>query len=284
MDNVWLIGITMILFSSCEPSPYEKIAPLDAPKKSPAEGDWLAEHSESYQSLAAYKSSHPIQATSQRPFLYVVKMGKYSTWDDSLFSIVSKGLSACFQIEVKVLTPMPDSVMKSSLIRENGQWDANFIIHDVLPRVIPHNAVALIALSSRDLYPGNDWNYVFGLASLKNRTGVWSVYRMGNPACGWDEFKLAAKRTLHVALHETGHMFGIRHCVAYECIMNGSNSLSELDRQTNWFCHDCLQKLCWNRHLQPEKHLKAMEEFYNKYLPDADLLNYYSQALERIRE
>ncbi|MBL7755725.1 MAG: hypothetical protein JNM44_14710 [Chitinophagaceae bacterium] len=77
----------MFIISSCGQSPYEKLATLDTPKKAATEGDWLAEHSESYQSFSDYKSGHPIQSSSQRPFLYVVKMGKYSTWDDSLFFI-----------------------------------------------------------------------------------------------------------------------------------------------------------------------------------------------------
>lgn len=274
----------ILFFASCEEDSFVKLSALDTPKKAPAEYDWLSEHQELYQSLPAYKNSQPVRATSERPFLYIVKMGRYSASDDSLFSIVSKGLCACFQIPVKVLAPLPDTVMRTLQSRENGQWDANFIIQQVLPRRIPKNAVALIALCSRDLYPGNDWNYVFGLASLKNRTGVWSFYRMGNPDCESGKLMLTAKRTLHVALHETGHMIGIRHCVSYECLMNGSNSIDELDRQVGWFCHDCLKKLCWNRKLLPERHIQAMHNFYSNYLPDTTLLNYYSQAIELLNE
>lgn len=284
MKGVSFILAGILFFASCEEDSFVKLSTLDTPKKAPAEDDWMAEHHESYQSFQAYKSSNPVRATSVRPFLYIVKMGRYSAWDDSLFSIISKGLSACFQIPVKVLAPLPDSVMNSTHIRENGQWDADFIIHNVLPGVIPNDAVALIALSSKDLYPGNNWNYVFGLASLKNRTGVWSFYRMGNPSCGLEEFKITAIRTLHVALHETGHLFGIRHCVSYECLMNGSNSLEELDRQVGWFCHDCLMKLCWNRGIQPIQHLNAMRTFYSTQMPVTDYLSYYSEAMEIFKD
>src|SRR3712207_7363776 len=44
------------------------------------------------------------------------------------------------------------------------------------------------------------------------------------------DFKLTLLRTLKIAAHETGHMFSVRHCTKYECVMNGSNHLGETDR------------------------------------------------------
>ena len=38
-------------------------------------------------------------------------------------------------------------------------------------------------------------------------------------------------------------MFSIEHCIDYECLMNGSNSLEESDRQVTVLCPVCLQKL-----------------------------------------
>lgn len=38
------------------------------------------------------------------------------------------------------------------------------------------------------------------------------------------------RRACHVIVHEIGHMFGIWHCVFYECTMNGFNSAHEQDR------------------------------------------------------
>ena len=40
-----------------------------------------------------------------------------------------------------------------------------------------------------------------------------------------------------------GHMFSIRHCQAYECLMNGSSLLEEADRKPFAFCAVCTRKL-----------------------------------------
>jgi len=43
--------------------------------------------------------------------------------------------------------------------------------------------------------------------------------------------------------HEISHMFGIRHCIYYECLMNGSNKIEEADVKPAWLCPVCLRKL-----------------------------------------
>ena len=44
-------------------------------------------------------------------------------------------------------------------------------------------------------------------------------------------------------VHEIGHMFGLGHCVYYNCIMNGSNHLEESDKAPLELCPVCLHKL-----------------------------------------
>ena len=44
-------------------------------------------------------------------------------------------------------------------------------------------------------------------------------------------------------VHEIGHMFGIKHCVYYECTMNGSNSYDESLRMLRFLCPICHRKL-----------------------------------------
>ena len=102
---------------------------------------------------------------------------------------------------------------------------------------------AVLGITAYDLWPGPGWNFVFGQASLTQRVGVWSMARNGDPDESTAMRKLCALRTAMTATHETGHMFGIRHCIAYQCGMNGSNHSDERDRQPLEFCPECQAKL-----------------------------------------
>ncbi len=121
----------------------------------------------------------------------------------------------------------------------------------LLPDLRPKDAVVVLGVTMGDLYPSRSWNYVFGEADLRRRVGVYSLARYFPEFWGEarDEaaLRLALLRTLKVVVHETGHMFGLEHCVTWQCAMNGSNSLAETDTQPLRLCPDCLRKLAWNR-------------------------------------
>ena len=104
-------------------------------------------------------------------------------------------------------------------------------------------------------------NFVFGQASLSERVGVWSLYRLVKPDDNEAEFKRCLLRTMKIATHETGHMFGIPHCKKYECNMNGSNSLSETDRRPADACPECMAKLCWASKYPPRVRYEKLAVF-----------------------
>ena len=78
-----------------------------------------------------------------------------------------------------------------------------------------------------DLYPRDEWNFVFGLASIKDRTGVFSFARYDprffEPKEYIPKYDEIFWRAAGVMAHETCHMFGMRHCIYFDCLMNGSN-------------------------------------------------------------
>ena len=48
-------------------------------------------------------------------------------------------------------------------------------------------------------------------------------------------------------VHEIAHMFGLKHCIYYECLMNGSNGPFEgVRHQNRTLCPVCLIKLQLN--------------------------------------
>ena len=78
-----------------------------------------------------------------------------------------------------------------------------YILHEILEPERPADALAYLALTASDLWPGQGWNFVFGEANLRQRTGVWSIYRNGDPG---QDLTLYLRRTLGTASHELGHV------------------------------------------------------------------------------
>jgi len=155
------------------------------------------------------------------------------------------------------------------------------VLDEVLKPARPKDALAYICFTSSDLYPDDDWNFVFGQASLRDRTGVWSIYRKGDPAESPAAFQKCLVRTLHTASHETGHILTIQHCTAFECNMNGVNSLAEADRKPLHMCPVCLRKVCWNLQVEPTDYLQSLEAFCTKHALE-DEAKWYATARERL--
>lgn len=146
-----------------------------------------------------------------------------------------------------------DSVGDALYVTEVIEWNIAFAsqlltrnILRVLPENLPENAFCVIATTMRDLYPGRSWNFVFGEASLRDRVGVYSFARYDPQFYGLNTSNrdyLILRRSCKVLAHETSHMFGIQHCIYFNCLMNGSNHLEESDRRPLHLCPVDLRKL-----------------------------------------
>jgi len=104
-------------------------------------------------------------------------------------------------------------------------------------------------------------NYVFGQASLEDRVAVWSLSRLGERT----DQTTFLKRTLKIAVHETAHIFGFKHCTKYECVMSGTNSLAETDRRTIDACPECMAKICWMTNTSPRERYEKLAAFCQRY-------------------
>jgi len=135
----------------------------------------------------------------------------------------------------------------------------------VLLPTLPADAAARLALTASDLWPGEGWNFVYGLASVYQRVGVWSIYRNGHPDAGREGFLLCLRRTPKTAVHETGHMFSLLHCTAFQCVMCGSNHRAESDRQPLWLCPQCMPKICWAARAEPVRRYRKLAEFCREH-------------------
>eukprot|EP01084_Bolivina_argentea_P116087 206330_1 len=145
----------------------------------------------------------------------------------------------------------------------------------------------LMGYTIYDLFPDESWNFVFGEASMRDGTGIFSFSRylpgFYDKLCGKkmlfgkhktlrnllkvkkndknkklkeiditlplneSEQIIFMRRCMKVLVHEIGHLFHFEHCIFFECIMNGSNHLVENDKQPFYLCPVCLNKFYFSR-------------------------------------
>lgn len=240
-----------------------KLQPLMQKKTRPAAGDWLAEHPEDGQTFDQYLASRPNRPTAERTILYIQPIGDFTKAQEPLVQVTAEILRIHFGVPVKVLDALPDAAIPASARRTHPvlgmkQFLSAYILESVLLPRRPKDAVAVLGLTATDLFPQPSWNFVFGEASLEERVGVWSLARYGDAE---KDYATVLRRTLQVATHETGHMFGIEHCTLHECGMNGSNNLGESDRAPMPFCSECDLKLWWACRLDPAARYSALADF-----------------------
>lgn len=245
------------------------VKPLHKQMGPPQPGDWLLSHKEPGQSFAQYLASNPRVVDGKRRVIYVQPLGEFTQKQREIVKLSADFMGRYFGLPVKVKDDLPLSVIPDEARRTHPTWRvkqilSTYVLGKVLKPRLPADAAAYIAFTSSDLWPGEGWNFVFGQASLRNRVGVWSIYRNGDPAGGADAFRLCLIRTLKTATHETGHMFSLSHCTAYECNMCGSNNREESDRRPLALCPECLAKVCWATGNDPLARYKSLLESCRK--------------------
>jgi archaemetzincin len=214
------------------PHGLDALKSVHRPKTAPGPHDWLAQHDEQGQTLKEYLAGDPVRVTDTLKALYLVRVGDFSAKEAKLMDLTREYLALHFQLTVHELAPVAASAIPELARRQNPlqgqlQWNSEWILTELLPKLRPADGVALMALTAVDLWPGPGWNFVFGQASISQQVGVWSFARHGDLHTEW---RLALTRTLKVAAHEAGHMFSMHHCIAFECVMNGGNHLQETDQ------------------------------------------------------
>ena len=240
----------------------ERVAPLHARLGPPKPGEWLAKHPEAGQTFAAYRASEPNRPDALRTTIYLQPLGTFDAHQEKLLRATAELLGRFYGVPVRTRKPISLERIPDRARRVHPTWgDAQVLapyVLDILHTARPDDAVAVLALTTADLWPGEGWNFVFGQASLEQRVGVWSLYRQGDPGT---DFTTCLRRTLKTAAHETGHMLGIRHCTAFECCMNGSNHRVEADARPLWFCAEDERKVWWACKLDPAPRYRLLAEF-----------------------
>jgi archaemetzincin len=214
----------------------------DEPLGKPGPNDWLASHPEPGQTFNQFEHTGFNRPDAHRHTIYLQPLGRFGTDAPSL-DLLRKYAAAFFMLEVKLLPPIAlDTRITSRSNPYTGQRQLlTTDILDLLRRKLPGDAFCIVGITMEDLYPSPSWNFVFGQASLTERVGVYSFARYGA-----ESKELTLRRSCKVLTHETGHMFGLAHCIWYRCVLNGSNHLGEADARPMHLCAVDLRKLQWS--------------------------------------
>ena len=275
-------GLHEILRKTLEPADdFEPIPTLHP-------GDWLAVHYEPGQTFDEFIKSKPNRPDKTRKKIYLQPIGEFPKGQIPLTDVLEEYAGAYFAMPVEVLPALSLSDKNITTRINNYTKNRQILTTDVLTILkdnLPADAFCLLAITMEDLYPESSWNFVFGQASLRERVGVYSFARY-DPAFygdkrGKDYEKLILRRSCKVLVHETGHMFGLQHCIFFRCVMNGSNHLKESDSRPLYLCPVCLRKLHHSVGFDVISRYKNLCRFYKKFGFDDDA-RWLARRLEHI--
>ena len=226
--------------------PADHFEPIPAPGPS----DWLANHPEPGQTFEQYRRERVNRPDKIRRKLYLQPLGEFPAATSPNLDQLKQFAEAFFTLPVELRPAVDLAGLPITSRTHPNTRQRQLLTSDILAWLqtrLPKDAYCILAVTMADLYPADDWNFVFGQASLRERVGVYSFVRYDPGFYGEtqrdDARKLILLRSCKVLAHETGHMFGLQHCVYFRCLMNGSNHPGESDDRPPHLCPVCLRKL-----------------------------------------
>jgi len=119
-----------------------------------------------------------------------------------------------------------------------GQYHSTAILQRLTQR--PARGESLLAVTSKDLFVPV-LTYVFGEAQVGGTAAVVSIHRLREEFYGLPpDAGLLRERLLKEAMHELGHVWGLRHCDDWRCVMATTHSAELIDVKEARFCRECL--------------------------------------------
>jgi archaemetzincin len=251
----------------------ERIKKYDEPLGEPSPSDWLAVHDEKGQTFEEYYKSNPVTPSKTRNKIYLQPIGHFSAVEDSVFAFTREYLEIFFNLPTVLLPSIQeDSLQLSGRVHGGRKQLLTTSILDYLQSKMPHDGVVIMALTNQDLYPGNNFNFVFGQARTRKRVAVSSINRYNEEEpLAPTNYARCLERLIKTSSHEVGHMFSIQHCTNAVCVMNGSNSLSESDSRPNRLCSECLKKLVWNLDFDLARRSSNTYNFFKRHQIQEDM-------------
>lgn len=222
---------------------FETLAP-------PVRGEWRSLFSEPEQTLKHYAARWKGRPRAGQRAIYLEPLG-----EAPLPEFLPEYAEAFFQVPVRVLPARP--LLGAAHVLPRDQHNSSMLLGELAGRV-PGDALALVGICDLDLFARGK-RYVFGEGSFEHQAGIQSLARLGAP-----EGPLYRRRAVRLLSHEIGHILGIEHCVTHRCVMQGSNTLPESDRQPLHLCPGDLQKLESSLGFDRAKRYRALRDLYDR--------------------
>ncbi|CAG9333377.1 unnamed protein product [Blepharisma stoltei] len=257
-----------------------------SPIETPSPDDWLAQNFEPGQTYEQFKPYANIPSKNSKIYIQPY---------DNIISletiIVTKKYCNAFFPGVKFIIRRPINIEDLNIEHREVEWGKQFSACQILNKmyqIAPLDRFAIIGVTMADIYSGEASNFVFGLANVITKSGIFSFARYSPSFYGEEsenENEIIIYRAVKVMIHEIGHMFGLLHCIYYSCIMNGSNHIEENDRKPLHLCPICLRKLHHCLNFNPIERYHNLEKFCRelggKFLDQAEWYSSRASTIEK---
>lgn len=209
----------------------------------PGESDWLASHLAKKQTYDSFVRSDMILPSPDCKKLYLLPLHIETNKDLPGLSVIASYCEAFFSFETELLSPiiLPGKSISRRPQGKSLQYNASQILERIKTRR-PMDSFAMVAVTLDDIFPERNQSFAFGLAAPVDHVAIVSLARLTPVSDGItnDNSRL---RPYKVTSHEISHLLGLRHCEYFQCLLNGSSGLSELDRSPLNLCPICLRKV-----------------------------------------
>ncbi|MBW1700983.1 MAG: archaemetzincin family Zn-dependent metalloprotease [Deltaproteobacteria bacterium] len=154
--------------------------------------------------------------------------------------IVSKSIAAhilgYLDLDADILPALDDP--SYAFDKRRLQYDAGAILKSLESEPF-QDYIKVIGLLDVDIFVPI-FTHVFGEAKQGGKCALVSLYRLRKNLDGTiASIPILLERTAKVALHESGHLLNLLHCMDERCVMHFSGTLEDLDNTPLYLCRYC---------------------------------------------
>lgn len=239
----------------------------------PRPGDWLSHHEERGQSFKSFaRRSIRHGPHGHVDTLEIVPIGEFDPDEAPSIVVLQDFMNRFFGCKCRIAKDRISvkDVATSSLV-DGDQLLCSDALSFLRKRRVHRSVFAQIGVTMQDLTPGEGWNFVYGQASLVDGVGIFSFarynpnfFRHQHEPLTVSEHEDMLQKSCKTMAHEVTHVFGLRHCIYFHCIMNGNNGDEEHPLA---LCPICLRKLhdaVGPAHFKIQERYKSLAKFYNQ--------------------